>query len=52
MELDNKKSAIAYLYPDRQMGKSEEAALQPPQLLTSRGKAMLTKKWRKYSPFF
>ncbi|WP_285841669.1 hypothetical protein [Psychrobacillus sp. MER TA 171] len=29
-----KKSAGAYLCPDRQMGKSEEAAPQPPELLS------------------
>ncbi|WP_285841611.1 hypothetical protein [Psychrobacillus sp. MER TA 171] len=33
VELDIKKSTIAYLCPDRQMEKSEEAALQPPELL-------------------
>ncbi|WP_285841670.1 hypothetical protein [Psychrobacillus sp. MER TA 171] len=33
-ELDNKKSAGAYLCPDRQMGKSEEVAPQPPELLS------------------
>ncbi|WP_251552881.1 hypothetical protein [Psychrobacillus sp. MER TA 171] len=30
-ELDNKKSAGAYVCPDRQMGKCEEAVPQPPQ---------------------
>ncbi|WP_205964015.1 hypothetical protein, partial [Psychrobacillus sp. BL-248-WT-3] len=34
MELDIKKSASAYVCPDRQMGKSEEAAPQPPELLS------------------
>ncbi|MCM3356422.1 hypothetical protein M3627_00220 [Psychrobacillus sp. MER TA 171] len=32
--LSNKKSAIACLCLDRQMEKSEEAALQPPLLLS------------------
>ncbi|MER2236668.1 MAG: hypothetical protein ABS892_01215, partial [Psychrobacillus sp.] len=43
MELDIKKSANAYPCPDRQMEKSEEAAPQPPQLLSiliPRGKAV------------
>ncbi|WP_251555644.1 hypothetical protein [Psychrobacillus sp. MER TA 171] len=31
VELDIKKSATAYPCPDRQMGKCEEAAPQPPQ---------------------
>ncbi|NME05337.1 hypothetical protein [Psychrobacillus sp. BL-248-WT-3] len=33
-ELDTKKSASAYVCPDRQMEKSEEAVPQPPQLLS------------------
>ncbi|MCM3357737.1 hypothetical protein [Psychrobacillus sp. MER TA 171] len=33
-ELSNKKSASAYLCPDRQMEKSEEAVPQPPELLS------------------
>ncbi|MCM3357991.1 hypothetical protein [Psychrobacillus sp. MER TA 171] len=32
-ELDNQKSAGAYLCPDRQMGKCEEVAPQPPETL-------------------
>ncbi|WP_285841735.1 hypothetical protein [Psychrobacillus sp. MER TA 171] len=34
MKLDIYKSIGAYLCPDRQMEKSEEAVLQPPQLLS------------------
>ncbi|WP_205964182.1 hypothetical protein, partial [Psychrobacillus sp. BL-248-WT-3] len=34
MKLDIKKSGIACHCPDRQMEKSEEAVLQPPELLS------------------
>ncbi|MER2008230.1 MAG: hypothetical protein ABS939_12345 [Psychrobacillus sp.] len=34
MNLVHKKSASAYVCPDRQMEKSEEAVPQPPELLT------------------
>ena len=32
LELDNKKSAGTYVCPDKQMGGSEEAVSQPPEL--------------------
>ncbi|MCM3357044.1 hypothetical protein M3627_03345 [Psychrobacillus sp. MER TA 171] len=34
VELDIKKSASAYVCPDRQMEKSEEAVPQPPELFS------------------